>query len=105
MAELHWHAATSAGSADGIALIGQGSVHLAADLPAGVLQNAVATLPWPMDDDERLCASVRIGVYHGYALPDLAAKVREAIANAVASQVGMQVGSVDVYIDGIQFAG
>ena len=58
-----------------------------------------------VDDDERLCASVRIDVYYGYALPDLAAKVREAIANAVASQVGMQVGSVDVYIDGIQFAG
>ena len=54
MAELHWHAATSAGSADGTALIGQGSVHLAADLPAGALQNAVATLPWPMDNDERL---------------------------------------------------
>ena len=54
MAELHWHAATSAGSADGTALIGQGRVHLAADLPAGTLQNAVATLPWPMDDDERL---------------------------------------------------
>ena len=54
MAELHWHAATSAGSADGTALIGQGRVHLAADLPVGTLQNAVATLPWPMADDERL---------------------------------------------------
>ena len=28
-----------------------------------------------------------------------------AVADAVASQVGIQVASVDVYIDGIQFAG
>lgn len=55
-------------------------------------------------DDDLLCVSVRMDVYYGYALPDLAAKVREAVADAVASQVGMQVGSVDVYIDGIQFA-
>ena len=29
----------------------------------------------------------------------------QAVADAVASQVGAQVSSVDVYIDGIQFAG
>ena len=31
--------------------------------------------------------------------------LRQAVADAVASQVGAQVSSVDVYIDGIQFAG
>ena len=40
----------------------------------------------------------------GYALPDLAANVRKAVADAVASQVGASVGAVDVYVDGIQFA-
>ncbi len=55
-------------------------------------------------DDEKLNIAVRIDVYHGYVLPDLAANVRRAVADAVASQVGVQVGTVDVYIDGIQFA-
>lgn len=55
-------------------------------------------------EDEKLEISVRIEVYYGYVLPDLAAAVRTAIADAVASQVGIPVGSVDVYIDGIQFA-
>ena len=58
-----------------------------------------------VDDEDNLHVSVRIEVYYGYVLPDLAAKVREAIADAVASQVGVQVGSIDVYIDGIQFTG
>lgn len=31
-----------------------GAVCLRAELPAGVLQNAVATLPWEMADDEKL---------------------------------------------------
>ena len=38
MAELHWHASTSAGSADGTAAVGQGAWHLAVELPAGTLQ-------------------------------------------------------------------
>ena len=53
-----------------------------------------------VDEDDKLVISVR-----GYVLPDLAANLRQAVADAVASQVGAQVSSVDVYIDGIQFAG
>ena len=44
-----------------------------------------------VDDEEKLCISVRIDVYYGHVLPDLAAQVRMAVADAVASQVGMQV--------------
>ena len=53
MTELHWRAATDAGSYDGTALIsvGQGAVHLRTDLPAGTLENAVATLSWPMAEN------------------------------------------------------
>lgn len=55
MTELHWRAATDAGSYDGTALIsvGQGAVHLRTDLPAGTLENAVATLSWPMAENEK----------------------------------------------------
>ena len=42
---------------------------------------------------------------HGYTPAAGDPRVRQAVADAVASQVGAQVSSVDVYIDGIQFAG
>ncbi len=58
-----------------------------------------------MDEDGKLSVAVHVEVYYGYVLPDLAANLRQAVADAVASQVGAQVSSVDVYIDGIQFAG
>ena len=56
MTELHWRAATDTGSYDGTALIsvGQGAVHLRTDLPAGTLENAVATLSWPMAENEKI---------------------------------------------------
>ena len=43
-------------------------------------------------------------MYFGQVLPEVADRVRTAIADAVASQVGVEVSSVDVYVDGIQFA-
>lgn len=56
-----------------------------------------------MDENNELRVSIRIIVESGRVLPDLAANVRRAIADAVSTQVGATVGSVDVYIDGIQF--
>ena len=38
------------------------------------------------------------------SMPEIASKLRQAVADAVTSQVGVEVGSVDVFIDGIQFA-
>ena len=54
MAKLHWQASTSAGSANGTAAVGQGAWHLAVELPAGTLQNAAATLPWSMTEEEKV---------------------------------------------------
>ncbi len=93
----------AANEVDGVACIGP-SV-------AGGLRSMFAAKPSTqgiditVDENDKLNVSVRIDVYYGYVLPDLAANVRQAIADAVASQVGVQVGTVDVYIDGIQFAG
>ena len=57
-------------------------------------------------EDDKLQISIRVDVYYGYVLPDLAAnlRIRQAISDAVTSQVGIPVGAVDVYIDGMQFA-
>lgn len=55
------------------------------------------------DDEGKLQVSLRLHVKSGLVLPELAADVRKAVDDAVNSQVGISVGSVDVYIDGIQF--
>ena len=57
-----------------------------------------------VDDDGNLKIAAHVEVYFGQVLPAVADRVRSAIADAVASQVGVEVSSVDVYIDGIQFA-
>lgn len=58
-----------------------------------------------VDDDNELNVTVRLFVKNGQVLPDLAANVRRAIDDAVSSQTGLHVASVDVFIDGIQFEG
>lgn len=55
------------------------------------------------NDEGDLHVSLRLHVKSGLVLPDLAANVRKAINDAISSQVGVSVGSVDIYIDGIQF--
>ena len=55
-------------------------------------------------EDGKLHVTLHVEVYHGYVLPDLAASLRQAIADALLVQVGLEVVAVDVYIDGIQFA-
>lgn len=90
------------GEVEGVACVGPSS--------GGALRSVFASKPSTQgieitaDEDDKLQVSVRIDAYYGYVLPDLAVKVREAVADAVASQVGAQIASVDVYIDGIQFA-
>lgn len=87
---------------DGVACIGPAA---ASGLRA-VFANKPATqgIEITVDNDDKLHVSLRIEVYYGHVLPDLAAQVRQAVVDAVASQVGIPVGSVDVYIDGMQFA-
>lgn len=57
-----------------------------------------------VDDDGKLKVAVHVDVYYGQVLPEVADRVRTAVADAVASQVGTDVASVDVYVDGIQFS-
>ena len=56
-----------------------------------------------VDEDNALHVSVRLYVKSGQVLPDVATAVRQSVADAVNTQVGAKVGSVDIYIDGIQF--
>lgn len=53
--------------------------------------------------DGDLHVTVHLAVFYGYPFTKLAATVREAIANAIASQMGVEVGSVDICIDSLVF--
>ena len=56
------------------------------------------------DAEGKLHITLHIEVYHGYILPDLAAKLRQAVADALLVQVGLEVSAIDIFVDGIQFA-
>ena len=90
------------GEVEGVASVGPSS--------ASGLRSVFASKPATqgidvtLDEEEKLHVSVRVDVYYGYAVPDLAANVRKAVADAVASQVGASVGAVDLFDYGIQFA-
>lgn len=55
------------------------------------------------NDEGKLDIVLHIEVKYGYVLPDLADKLRQAVSDALIVQVGVQVGSIDIYVDGIQF--
>lgn len=57
-----------------------------------------------MNENESVDISVHVDVFYGKPIPQVAAAVRQTVADAVATQVGFNVGSVDVYVDGIHFA-
>ena len=51
----------------------------------------------------QLVVGVHIDVVYGVVLPDVAARVRAVVAEALETQLNTTVGAVDVYIDGIKF--
>lgn len=57
-----------------------------------------------MNEGEGIEVAVHIDVYYGQPIPQVAAAVRQAIADAVTTQVGFSIASIDVYVDGIRFA-
>ncbi|MCI9129901.1 MAG: Asp23/Gls24 family envelope stress response protein [Eggerthellaceae bacterium] len=91
----------TASETDGVASIGSPVTSgIRAMLSGGASTSGIET---STDEDGKLDVVVHINVYYGYVLPELAEKLRQSIADALAMQVGIQVGRVDVFIDGIQF--
>lgn len=54
-------------------------------------------------EDNSVSVNLTIQAYYGYRLADVAAQVREAVADALKGQVGAQTSSVDVYVDALAF--
>ncbi len=57
-----------------------------------------------IDEAEQLSVTVHIQAEYGCKLRDVAAAVQAAVIEALASQVGTEVGCVDVFVDGLVFA-
>ncbi len=87
---------------DGVAQIG---TPLGGGIRA-MLQNKPSTggIVTSYDDDGKLEVTLHIEVYYGYVLPELAEKIRQAVADALLVQVGIEVSRIDIFVDGIQFA-
>lgn len=56
-----------------------------------------------MVDNDKIALSIRIQVYYGYKIVEVAAAVREVVADAVLSQLGAEVAAVDIFVDGVVF--
>ena len=54
-------------------------------------------------ENDKLIVSLRLSVFYGYPFTKLAEDVRQAVATAVNSQMGVDVGRVDVCIDNLVF--
>lgn len=53
--------------------------------------------------NDRLALTVHVTVFFGYPFKQLAESIRAAVAKAIDAQVGVEVVSVDVCIDGLVF--
>ena len=70
--------------------------------------NAVRSVPTAgiklaVAEDNSVSVNLTIQAYYGYRLADVAAQVREAVADALKGQVGAETSSVDVYVDALAF--
>ena len=84
----------AASEVDGVASLG----NFATSGIRSMLANKPSTsgIETKMGEDGKLYVAVHVEVYYGYVLPC-------AIAESLATQAGVEVSAVDVYIDGIQF--
>lgn len=86
---------------DGVASVGSratsGLRQMLASKPSG------AGIVTKLEEDGKLHVTLHIEVDYGYVLPELADKIRQAVSDALLVQVGVDVSSVDIYVDGIQF--
>ncbi|MDZ4178291.1 MAG: Asp23/Gls24 family envelope stress response protein [Coriobacteriia bacterium] len=56
-----------------------------------------------VDDGGDVSVVLHVDIVYGHALRTVAGAVQDAVADALASQVGLSVDAVDVFVDGIEF--
>ena len=56
-----------------------------------------------LESDNSLAVDITIQAFYGYRLSEVAAKVREAVADALNGQIGAETASVDVFVEALAF--
>ena len=56
-----------------------------------------------VDDANKIAVEITIQAYYGHRLVEVADNVRAAVADALKGQIGAEVASVDIYVDGLAF--
>ena len=54
-------------------------------------------------EDDGITVTVHVQIEYGRNLREVGASVQSAVADAMTSQVGVDVEAVDVYVDGVVF--
>ena len=87
---------------EGVAAVG--ATGLAGLVQKGARKPASRAVDVKVAEDGALSATIHLQVLYGHKLKDVANNVQAAVADAVSSQVGVEVAAVDVYVDGIVFS-
>lgn len=90
----------TASELDGVASVGTPASGFFAKLISKPSTSGIQTR---YNDDGKLEIAIHVIVEYGHVLPEIADKLRQAVADALQVQVGVDVASIDVYIDGMQF--
>lgn len=88
-------------SVDGVAAVGAPGI--AGLVQKGVRKGASRAIDVTVDDSSAVSVSVHLQVEYGRKLREVAGNVQTSVADALSSQVGVEVASVDVYVDGLVF--
>ena len=87
---------------DGVAAVGAPGI--AGLVQKGARKGAARAVDVCLDEEGGLTATIHLQVLYGHKLKDVASAVQQSVAEAVSSQVGVEVAAVDVFVDGIVFA-
>ena len=87
---------------EGVAAVGASG--LAGLVQKGAMKGASRAVDVLVAEDGAISATIHLQVLYGHKLKDVATAVQVAVADAVSSQVGVEIAGVDVYVDGIVFA-
>lgn len=87
---------------EGVAAVG--APGLAGLVQKGSRKGASRAVDVSVADDGAISATIHLQVLYGARIRDVANNVQAAVADAVSSQVGVNVAAVDIYVDGIVFA-
>jgi len=86
---------------EGVAAVGAAGI--AGLVQKGVAKGSARAVDVCAGEDGSVTVTAHIQVYYGQQLKVVAEGVQTAIADAIASQVGVPVTAVDVYVDALVF--